>query len=879
MRRVTNVTTQCFTDATATVISDPAQLQVLTVTKLDQAICNPDGKITVTTMNSGTPANYSFAWFRSDPTTAALVDGSAVQIAGSVLQPGAAAGQYPTMGASTYFVVATKNAGLTPGSGCSTAPFEVEIKDIHVDPIVAGTPNSDVNCAGGLGAGSIILSQPANPINFTYSWVSGDDINTGAAVLTSGVNGKDAVSLQEGDYTVRVKDNSTGCSTVESFTVANSPTIVAFDFAGFSAPAVTTCTLATGTPSNGSATVTDILENGAAQPLVNYAFTWTDATNTVLPNSPAPTLVGVSPGTYFVKATNTVSNCIANLSFNIDDMTKGTTTVTLTSFGQPEQCINAVTGFLTVQGGGTVAGPYSYEWFTGDQRPTPVGAPLAAPGPPLPAGSTLSNIPIASGQTFTVKVINSNNCWAVDAYSVPLIVNPIVLTASATPLTFCSSDNGEVYATIVNDSKFDYNYFWAKGASVNPPVDYTTNNVSNLPAGTYTVVAVDILDAGCVSPTVTVTVNNEQVIPVVSARVLKNLTVCDPTKPDGEASADVGGDVAHYTFDWYTGSAANGVSFYRGAEVGNLTSITYTVLGTETSTGCSATASVNVPFTPVIIPAPTVTVISNVTSCIADNGQLSATVDGVTKDYIFDWANGANPPPPIDFTGEIYKNLSVGQYTVIATSKITGCVSGPAKAPISNEQKFPEFRFLIQSATCSIQVGNNPPPTKGDGFITLLVSNDLSVEQVLWYQGGSVSNGKVVGGTLVEDGPNLQDAFAGVYQVNVRTTLGCENAKEVKLPVEILPYNGISRRDGSDNSYFLINCIDNFENNHVEIFNRAGTKVYEADGYNNSDIVFDGKSNRGISLLGTNLPAGTYFYVIDKRDGSKKMVGYLELVD
>jgi hypothetical protein len=55
--------------------------------------------------------------------------------------------------------------------------------------------------------------------------------------------------------------------------------------------------------------------------------------------------------------------------------------------------------------------------------------------------------------------------------------------------------------------------------------------------------------------------------------------------------------------------------------------------------------------------------------------------------------------------------------------------------------------------------------------------------------------------------------------------------------------------------------------------------VYEAHGYDNIDIFFDGRSNRGISVMGTNLPDGTYFYVIDKQDGSKPLAGYLEIVN
>ena len=78
------------------------------------------------------------------------------------------------------------------------------------------------------------------------------------------------------------------------------------------------------------------------------------------------------------------------------------------------------------------------------------------------------------------------------------------------------------------------------------------------------------------------------------------------------------------------------------------------------------------------------------------------------------------------------------------------------------------------------------------------------------------------------------------------------------------------------NDFFLIDCIDYFPNNNVQIFNRAGVKVYEADGYNNTDIRFDGIGNSGNGNL--KLPEGTYFFVIDKGRGGTAIQGYIELV-
>jgi gliding motility-associated-like protein len=171
---------------------------------------------------------------------------------------------------------------------------------------------------------------------------------------------------------------------------------------------------------------------------------------------------------------------------------------------------------------------------------------------------------------------------------------------------------------------------------------------------------------------------------------------------------------------------------------------------------------------------------------------------------------------------------------------------------------YPDFDFKIEPATCQ----------GDDGYVAIFMLNDVDITSVVWDTGGASV-----------PGPTLQGIAAGVYSVTVTSALGCAQTKEMQVPTEIRPFNGISRNGDGQNEIFHIDCIDQFPTNLVKIFNRAGTLVYEAEGYDNIDVYFDGKSNKGISLMGSNLPDGTYFYLIDKRNGAKPIAGYLEIVN
>jgi gliding motility-associated-like protein len=96
------------------------------------------------------------------------------------------------------------------------------------------------------------------------------------------------------------------------------------------------------------------------------------------------------------------------------------------------------------------------------------------------------------------------------------------------------------------------------------------------------------------------------------------------------------------------------------------------------------------------------------------------------------------------------------------------------------------------------------------------------------------------------------------YGIYALATINSDNF----LPGNVVVYNNLTPNGDGVNDIFVIDGIDKFPDNKVQIFNRWGAVVYEADGYNNKDKAFDGSANSGLSLAKGVLPSGTYYYVI-----------------
>ncbi|MDO6851970.1 gliding motility-associated C-terminal domain-containing protein [Cellulophaga lytica] len=77
-------------------------------------------------------------------------------------------------------------------------------------------------------------------------------------------------------------------------------------------------------------------------------------------------------------------------------------------------------------------------------------------------------------------------------------------------------------------------------------------------------------------------------------------------------------------------------------------------------------------------------------------------------------------------------------------------------------------------------------------------------------------------------------------------------------------YNEFSPNGDNSNDTFYIECIEQYPNNYLQIYNRWGVKVYEQKGYKNT---WNGTSQgRATIQRGEKMPVGTYYYTLELRD-------------
>jgi hypothetical protein len=899
--QVTNPATGCAGAATTEVLPNATPVFIPLATATPQILCLPDGTIQVNTVsvtdrNGVTAAapltDFDFVWSRGTlANVVATTDGASV--GGSLLDRNT----YNQIGIDSYFIVARrKPTSVGPGAGCESAPYRTNIVDQRLFPEITFAATANSSCSPAMPNGIVqVNAREVSGVNtgpYTFGWTLNGGALAPTSTQTDTNNASVLANALDGAYLVTATNTVTGCPVTRNIQLILDPSRSTPNIIDVSAVDPLDCN------PTGSAAVTRITigsnNNSLLFPpqvppnneitgagLLNYNYEWylnsVTAGNQLPVGGPfttTPAIGALLPGTYYVVVHDPTTDCKSGpkeVVITPDDIVLPV--LNITQVMKQVSCISTAgsASLAATADGQTDANTnYLFAWFNN----------LTNTAPQFATTSTVANL-LPGDYSVTVRDATTN-CTA----SAPFIVEdesaeytPIVSMGSQ-PRTLCVGTDGALMARVLNtDPTYPFPYTASTYTAdiyfgANPNLG-AAPNIANMPLapgfinsfrelglneGVYTVRITDN-NTGCVG------VGTEEILdardyPAMAIRELAPVTNCDPLRPNGVADVTADGTVVGFRFEWYEGAAVAGAPVYTGSQFDQLKVAPqqYTVRATHLVSGCTSDLTTTIKDGTVPIPMPSIDILSHVTSCVLSNGALGAYVgtDRNTKDFVFRWYDGTAETASPDFVGEIYTNLAAGPYGVTATSLITGCKSPLKTERVLDKQEYPNFDFIVQNTTCD----------KADGYATLILTSDVPIERIEWFN--------ATGSFLI--GPNYTDAEAGVYRVVATSFFGCETTKDVEIRADIRPFNGISRNGDGRNEFFQIDCINQFPSNLVQIFNRAGTLVYEAVGYDNSDTFFDGRSNRGLSPMGTNLPDGTYFYIIDKRDGTKPLAGYLEIV-
>ncbi len=358
------------------------------------------------------------------------------------------------------------------------------------------------------------------------------------------------------------------------------------------------------------------------------------------------------------------------------------------------QCSGSATATVTPTGGRP---PLTIRWSTGATT------------------NTVTNL--AQGGYF-VTITDSAGCQKDTFFKVSTGV--LGLNITKIDANCSNAASGSATVNVTGGSIGDYSYRWSNGA--------TTQTISNLTAGTYSVTVTD--GGGC---TATQSVNIQSIGNLVLQTAFTN-TTCGST--NGTAAViSVSGGTAPYTYRWSNGATTPSVS--------NLAAGNYTVTATDAS-GCTAMANFTIQGQGNI----TIAVSSTPTSCVVNTGTATVTiVTGGTTPYTYRWSNGA--------TTQAISSLMVGTYTVTVTDA-GDCTSSQSVTiqSISN--------IILQTTFANATCGG----TNGTATISS-ISGGTAPYTYLWSNGATT--------------PSVSNLAGGNYSVTATDASGCKATANVTI--------------------------------------------------------------------------------------------------
>lgn len=563
-------------------------------------------------------------------------------------------------------------------------------------------------------------------------------------------NTEDLSNVIDNTYTVLVTD-SNGCTSTNSIVLTNSP-LPAISF---------TATASMCGDSSASVNVT----MSVGQP--PYTFNWNN--NAFITED----LANVPSGAYILIATDSFG-CSATDTVNVQDISGPQITVdSIMEAG----CGNS-NGAIDISLSGT--SPFNIIWSN---------------------GATTEDIANVMTGTYTSSVTDGNGCTAELPISVSDASAPSLnaTTVSAT----CSQQNGSIDLT-VNGGAAPYTFVWSNNGE-------TTEDLSNIAAGTHSVTVTDAL--GC----------NAVMDVIVSGTTAPTLafTITNATcgSDNGAIDLQVTNGTAGFTFAWNNAQPPT-------EDLSNLAAGTYSVTVTDAN-NCSASSDTDI----VAIAVPTLS--SNIvhTTCGLANGSIDITVNGSSSPYTYAWSNSAGTDEDLtnlaantydltvtdanncDVTGSYTVNTSLALVlSVITTNASCGASNGAADLTVTNGTIPISYDWGANGTNedlTNVQAGNySVTVTDGNqcsASLDVVVSNpnaptislaaiDATCEQLNGSIDATVNGGAQPyiydwsNGSTQQDLSNID---SGVYTLTVTDASGCSTQESATILTTSSPVIGV----------------------------------------------------------------------------------------
>ena len=551
------------------------------------------------------------------------------------------------LAAGAYTLTATGANGCSDDSTFTIINSNQPIFTFDVTNATCGDQNGFINLS---------VSDTSGPV--TYLWSNG------------GQTTQDISNLAAGSYNVQITDAGTTCVVNGSATVLNQ-----------NAPTVTfVVTPSLCGQSSGAIDVTVTGGTGA------ISHNWSNGATT-------EDLINVPLGAY----TDTISdeNCQVIITGNIINSNQFTAT---TSVVNPT-CAAPSSGSINVSfvnNGG--AQPFTYSWSPNTSNFT----------------QSVSNL-----SPGTYQVIITDNASCVDTVISTIAPLPIISLSTTKVDATCGNNDGSVNLTVQGGAG-NYIFVWSNGA--------TTEDISSLAIGQYSVIVKDASDTTC-STSIQVTIVNGN-LPQTSYAI----TNSSCTVNDGAINLTITPPSNDYTFEW---TGPNG--FNQSTE--DLTALAagqYSVIITNTSSACIVNDTVNV----LLNQAPVLSASVANTSCGQDNGLIDLTITGGTQPISILWDNFSIVEDQI--------NLTPGQYSVLVTDG-------------ANCSATSTYEILGSSQPTISSVSINPTCGNDTGSVTIIISNATNPILYNW----------TFNGTNFSNTSNLVNLAGGTYILAATDGAGC----------------------------------------------------------------------------------------------------------